>query len=157
MTAFVLTAIASGLLLLGVFIGWPWLLSNIYTSNEKAQNTTIWGAVRDLYQSQGGNYGAGDITALLVQQGTLTSTVNSFGGSITVTGNGSTFFVDRDNIPTGPCISLMTSAAAGSGILQVGAAAAGTTPGSLMSVGMSPVDAGAACSSSTNKMRFVMQ
>lgn len=106
-----------------VILGAVSLLTNAFgnaQSNRAIEElVSIRTAVKKLYMGQPGGYVANsDLTATLVSArvfpGSLTingnAVSNSWGGSVSVTGNGSTFTITYAGIPRSDCINIISSA-----------------------------------------------
>ena len=105
--------------------------------------------VRGLHQSAA-NFGTADITPALIASGAVpaklvngTTLNNEFGGTITVTGAGSTFTVAYTNVPGEACVRLAPFSANGQGVAGVGIES--VTIGGAAATSLTPAEAAAAC------------
>lgn len=121
------------------------------TQNEVGYLRTTFAEVKQLYGTSN-DYGTSDITSTLVttkaapQSWIVNNNLqNSWNGSVTVTGNSSTFKVTTTNVPSKACIQLAQ--------FDTNAVAV-TVNGSSLAVPVTPAAASSACSSDTNTIAW---
>jgi type II secretory pathway pseudopilin PulG len=125
-------------------------------------------ATRALYEGSAG-FGTGDLGSSLIRAGGVPADLlvdsdddgeadaifNEWDGEVTLTGNGSSFYLSYDEVPDEACIRLVTTASqdsgtTGVGILAIDVAAAGGTPGTGAPPPISPADADGLCDNDDN-------
>lgn len=106
---------------------------------------------RGMYQSSSSFGTASAITPALIAAGAVpaklangTTLNNEFGGTITVTGNGSTFDVAYTNLPAEACVRLTPFSANGQGIAGVGIEGVAIGGGAAVT-SLTPAEAATAC------------
>jgi len=107
--------------------------------------------VKKLYMGQANSYGTADITAALntaaVFPTTLsfnsTAMVNTWGGTVTVTGASNTFTIEYTAVPQSSCINMLSGASGWVSIAGNGGTAVSNNP-------LTPADAATICSVATS-------
>lgn len=123
-----------GLLVMGVMA----LFSNAKSSGNSVEAIKNMIAIRSevegTYAGQGG-YGLGELNSVLITARKVPSSMSvsgntistSWGGTLTVTGNGPNFRIAITNVPTDMCSSLLSNFSSGFSAVQVGSSTPLTT------------------------------
>lgn len=160
-----MTDIGVGLLVFGMFVGAVWagvpLLKEAFRQSRWDQQLLqIVQQIRRSYYGQT-TMGTGDITAALVTSGAFPGDMagvngctvgNPFGGCVTVTGNGGTFYLLTDTLSPKSCIE---NATANTNVAtDIGLLAVRINSTDLTTFPVTPATAESNCSGTTNTVRY---